>query len=104
MTRQRIQVYVDQETKRRIELASAKYSIPITQYCLEAIRQQLADDDMLERETVEIRIKPVQDEELIADLRALRAKILARRHGKPISLDIVEHVRQERDHERTALH
>ncbi len=104
MVRQRIQVYTDEETKRRIELAAAKRSIPVTQYCIEAIRQQLADDDMLERETVEIRIRPVQDEELIADLRALRDKIQARRSGKPIHPDIVEQVRKERDLELTSLY
>jgi hypothetical protein len=36
------------ETRRRIELAAAKYNLPVTEYCLNAIRQQLAEDDLLE--------------------------------------------------------
>jgi uncharacterized protein (DUF1778 family) len=103
MTKVRIQVYTDEETKRRIELAAAKQDIAITQYCLEAIRQQLAEDDVLERETIEIPVRPTRDEELIANLCALREEIKARRGGELIALDIVEQVREERDYELTGL-
>lgn len=103
MIKKRIQVYADPETKRRIELAAARRDIPVTQYCLEAIHQKLAEDDMLERETVEIPIKQTKDEDLIANLRALREKILASRGGKLISLDIVEQVREERDRELLSM-
>jgi hypothetical protein len=103
MGKPRIQVYTDEETKRRIELAAAKHDVAITQYCLEAIKQQLAEDDMLERETIEIPVKPDGDEDLISDLRALRESIKARRGGKLITLDIVEQVREERDRELTGL-
>jgi len=103
MGKTRIQVYTDEETKRRIELAAAKHDIAITQYCLEAIRQQLAEDDMLERETIEIPIKPNRDEDLIDDLCVLRERIKARRGGELITIDIVEQVREERDHELTGL-
>lgn len=44
MNKQRIQVYTDPATKRRIELAAAKVNLPVTEYCLRAIEQQLADD------------------------------------------------------------
>ena len=104
MARKRIQVYADEETKRRIQLAAARQNIAITQYCLEAIRQQLAEDDMLERERIETPIELAKGEDLIADLRALREKIKARRGGKLIDLDIVEQVREERDYELTGLH
>ena len=103
MIKKRIQVYADPETKRRIELAAARRDIPVTQYCLEAIHQKLAEDDMLEREMVEIPIKQTKDEDLIANLRALREKILASRGGKLISLDIVEQVREERDRELLSM-
>ena len=103
MAKKRIQVYTDPETKRRIELAAARHDVPVTQYCLEAIRQQLAEDDLLEREQIEIPIKPIQDADLIADLRALRDKILARRGGKPIDPGIVEQIREERDDELIGL-
>ncbi len=103
MERQRIQVYADAETKRRIELAAAKYNVPVTEYCLSAIQQQLADDDLLEADQVTISIKPTLDAEFIAGLEALQAKILARRGGKPIAIDILEQVREERDDELTGL-
>ncbi|MFB0545788.1 MAG: hypothetical protein ACETWB_02660 [Anaerolineae bacterium] len=99
MIKKRIQVYADEETKRRIELAAAKHQVAVTQYCLEAIKQQLAEDDMLEQERIEIPIKPTKEEDLIAALRELREKIKARRGGRLITLDIVEQVREEREYE-----
>ena len=99
MAKMRIQVYTDEETKRRIELAAARRDIAITQYCLAAIVQQLAEDDMLERETIEIPIKPARDEDLIADLRALHEEIKAYRGGELIDVDHeLEQMRKERDH------
>ena len=87
MGKTRIQVYADEETKRRIELAAARQDVAITQYCLEAIRQQLAEEDMLERESIEIRIKPAKEDDLIADLRALHEEIKRYRGGKLIDVD-----------------
>lgn len=54
MTKKRTQVYADEETKRRVDLAAAKHNVPVTEYCLAAIKQQLAEDDVLEREQIEI--------------------------------------------------
>lgn len=100
----RIQVYTDPETKRRIELAAARLDIPVTQYCLEAIEQRLADEEMLEKEKIEILVKPEKDENLIDDLRALREKILTDRGGKLIDVDrIIEEMRDERDDELAGL-
>lgn len=97
MNKQRIQVYADPETKRRIELAAAKYNVPVTEYCLEAIQQRLADDDLLEAKQITIPITP-GDDDLIADLRALRSAILADRKGRLIDVDeIIEQMRAERD-------
>jgi hypothetical protein len=105
MDKQRIQVYADPETKRRIELAAAKYNMPVTEYCLNAIQQQLADDDLLETEQIQIAVTPYPplDDTLLMELRALRERILARRGGRPIELDIVEQVRAERDEELLRL-
>jgi uncharacterized protein (DUF1778 family) len=104
MDKQRIQVYAEPEMKRRIELAAAKHNVAVTEYCLSAIVQQLADDELLEEEQVAIPVKQAKDKDLIADLRALREKILARRGGRPIDIDILEQVRAERDYELTGLH
>ena len=106
MIKKRIQVYADEETKRRIELAAAKQDIAVTEYCLAAIVQQLAEDDMLEREKIEISIKPTtgKDGNLLADLRALHEEIEAYRGGKLIDVDQeLEQMREERDHELTGL-
>jgi hypothetical protein len=106
MEKQRIQVYADPETKRRIELAAAKYNVPVTEYCLSAIQQQLADDDLLEATKVEITITPVKqdDDTFIADLRALHQEILVYRKGELIDVDTeLEKMREERDYELTGL-
>jgi len=99
----RIQVYTDPEMKRRIELAAARRNVPVTQYCLEAISQRLADEEMLERETIEIPVSPEKDENLIADLRALRERILERRGGRRITRDVLDELRDERDYELSSL-
>ncbi len=96
----RIQVYADEETKRRVELAAAKHDIPVTEYCLAAIRQQLAEDDLLEQEQIEITIRPAEKDSLIAKLRALHEDILAYRDGEPLDVDRDrEAMREERDDE-----
>ncbi|MFN2155743.1 MAG: hypothetical protein ACK2UX_10945 [Anaerolineae bacterium] len=52
MSKTRIQVYTDEETKRCIDLAAVRHNIAVTEYCLVAIEQRLAEDDMLERATI----------------------------------------------------
>lgn len=98
----RIQVYADVETKRRIELAATKHNLAVTSYCLEAIIQQLGEDEMLDEARIEIPVKPTAqtvDDHLITQMRTLRERIKARRGGKLLSADIVEQVRAERDEE-----
>jgi len=105
MDKKRIQVYADPEMKRRIELAAAKYNIPVTEYCLSAIQQQLADDDLLEAEQVTLSVSPTLEEDFIDSLEALQAKIKARRDGHPIDIDrFIEEMRAERDDELLSLH
>ena len=104
MAKTRIQVYADEETKRRVELAAARQDVAVTQYCLEAIRQQLAEDDMLELERIEILVKPDGGEDLIPNLRALHEEIKAYRGDKLIDVDQeLEQIREERDYELTGL-
>jgi hypothetical protein len=104
MDKQRIQIYADPAMKRRIELAAAKYQVAVTEYCRQAITQQLADDDLLEEEEIAIPVTPTHDETLIADLRALQERIKARRGGKPIDVDrMMEEMREERDYELSGV-
>lgn len=99
MGKKRIQVYVDDEAKRRIELAAMIREVPVTEYCREAIEQQLAEDDMLDREHVALRVRRPDPGALHADLAALRQRILARRGGRPIDEDILDAARREREDE-----
>jgi uncharacterized protein (DUF1778 family) len=102
MAMRRIQVYANAEIKRRIELAAAKRSLPVTAYCLEAIVQQLGEDDVLEEEQIEIAVEPDSQRvaiRLLSEMRALRERIQSRRGGELVSLDIVERVSAERDEE-----
>jgi hypothetical protein len=85
-------------------LAAAKYNVPVTDYCLSAIQQQLADDDLLEQTHVAIPVTSGSDDTLIADLRGLREAILADRGGEPLNIDdFIEQMREERDYEITGL-
>jgi hypothetical protein len=104
MERKRIQVYADREPKRRIELATAQHDVGETDYCLEAIKQQLPEDDFLETETVEIPVKPVRDPRGFVEVRALHEEIKAHRRGKLIGVDqMMDQVREEREHELNGL-
>jgi uncharacterized protein (DUF1778 family) len=100
MIRKRIQVYADPDTKRRIELAAAKHELAVTEYCLAAIEQQLAEDDVLEQEQIQIAIKPGRNSGVLDELQVLRERILARRGGKQLNVAAdLEETRFERDHE-----
>ena len=103
MKKHRIQVYADDETKRRIELAAFIREVSVTDYCLDAIRQQMADDDMLERAQVEVRLGAGAPGDLGDDLRALRQRILARREGRLIDMAVLEQVRDEEEDGRLGL-
>ncbi len=99
MIRTRIQVYTDPATKQRIERAAARRELAVAEYCMAAIEQQLMEDDMLEEAQAVPSSKPVT-RDVLADLQALRDKILARRRGKLIDVvAAVEQAREERDHE-----
>lgn len=105
MNKQRIQVYADPQTKRRIELAAAKYDIPVTEYCLRAIEQQLVDDGLLEAEAITIPMTSVSADDWLAQIRALHQDILAERGGEPIDVDAeLEQMRAERENELDDAH
>ena len=97
----KIEVYADAETKRRIESAAAKRNLPVAGYCLQAIVQQVCEDEALEQEQTPIAATPSKhtlDSDLIAEMRTLRERIHTRR-GALITADVVEQVRAERDEE-----
>lgn len=106
MTKQRIQVYTSPETKRRIKLAAAKHKVPVTEYCRNAIEQQLTDDELLEAAEFSLPLTPEGSDvdSLIGELRVLHREILAYRHGKWIDVDAeLRNMREERDYELTGL-
>lgn len=99
MTKKRIQVYADPETKRRVELAAARRNVPVTEYCLDAIRQRLDEEGVLEQAKIEIPVEPLDNQELLDKLRVLHQDILASRGGKLIDVDqVIDRVREEREH------
>lgn len=103
MDKRRIQVYADPDIKRRIELAAARHNMPVPEYCLSAILQQLTEEDLLDRAQIEISVQPGSHEDLQLKLDALHKRILARRGNRPIDVDIIEQIREERDYELTGL-
>jgi hypothetical protein len=106
MERQRIQVYADPEMKRRIELVAAKHNVAVTEYCLDAIRQRLADDEMLDAAEVTIAITPTDESPatLLADLRRVREAILADREGQFVDVDAtLDQIQDERIDELIGL-
>ena len=105
MPKTRIQVYADDEIKRRIELAAAKRHVAVTEYCLDAIVQQLADDAVLEEMEITIPVKTRSNENLYDELIELTDRILAERGGEYIDVDeIIDQVRSERDDELLDMH
>ncbi len=105
MLKTRVRLYTDPEAKRRIELAAAKYNMPVTQYCFEAVRQQLEEDDLWEREAIEIPVKQTQKEtRLFDEMRTLHQQIKIRRQGKPIAVEkIMNEMHAEREYENMDL-
>ena len=100
MNKTRIQVYADPRLKRRVELAAAKRDVPVTEYCLEAIIQRLAEDEVLEAEQIVIDLDDRSDGALLSELMALHERILADRNGVPVDTsDLLEEVRYEREAE-----
>jgi uncharacterized protein (DUF1778 family) len=102
-TKKRIQVYADDRTKRQVELAASKQNMPVTQYCLHALLQQLAEDSLLEEERIEI---PVESEQvgLVARIHRRRVQMQKALKGRPLSaVDTIESLRNERSHEASHL-
>jgi hypothetical protein len=103
MEKQRIQFYTDPRMKRRIKQAAAKHKIPVSQYLLSAIEQQLANDegsDQAQRD--QGAIAAAQDHALIEDLRKLHEDIRASPLWKNIDIDAdLTQMREERDHDLT---
>ena len=103
MNKKRIQIYTDEETKRRVELAAAKHNMPLTMYCLTAIQHQLEEDD-IEIHGQDTTPEQVKVNELIAGLEALQERILKQRNGQPVDVDaLLDQLREERDEESLSM-
>ncbi len=103
MSNKRIQVHADENMRRRLTLAAAKEGVPVHQYCLAAIRERLAQDDLLEDE-IEMAGAPAQGEHLMVELTRLHQDILSYRDGELLDIDAeLEATREERDEELIGL-
>jgi hypothetical protein len=95
-----IEFPADAELRQRIERAAEMHNMAVAEYVLEALERRLTDDigpksgDLISK----------KDDSLFDDMRELRDRILARRGGKPLDIDILEMVRSERDDELTSMH
>lgn len=105
MDTQRIELVADAETARRIESAAARHNITVAEYCLDAIRQYLVDDEMADTADTSVSATSAkQDHDLIAQLRLLHQEILAYRKDAPFDVDAdLEQLRGERDDELIGL-
>lgn len=104
MTKQRIQLYASPEMKQRIEMAAARRNVPVAEYCLSAIEQQMADDDIVETRNPVLSVEPGLDMQFIAHLEALQERIKRRRNGQPVDIDrAISEMRDERDDELRGL-
>lgn len=103
MNKKRLQIYADDETVRRIELAAQKHNLPVSAYCLAAIQHQLEEDGF---EDSELFADDNQTEfhELVDEIRDLQERILRERNGQPVDVDsLLEELREERDEEALGL-
>jgi hypothetical protein len=99
----RIDIYVpDPEVRRRIKVAAARQDIRVSQWCLEAILERLAQEEVFEEQTYPIEEPQV---DLIFQLHSIQERIKAHRGGK-ILMTLDEHLerdRLERNHELFGL-
>ena len=95
-----IQLFTDPETERRLEVVASKRDVAVAEYCLEAIKRQLVEDEQLEAFRSTGLGRSEVDESFFDSLQALREKIGKRRKGKPIEVDsVISQIREERDDE-----
>jgi len=112
MDKKRIQVYAEPEMKRRIELAAAKYNIPVTEYCLSAIQQQRADDaSLLSFEVVSTlwrlvyrkEITPEEGAEAFQCFLAFKIRLSHRKGIFPLAWQFVEQFSRPRAYDMAYL-
>lgn len=87
MTKVCIRVYANVETKHRVELAAIRQGLPVTEYCLAAIKQRLIEDNLLERKQGEGPVQSSKKDNVIAELRTLHQDILTYRNAELLDID-----------------
>lgn len=103
MSKKRIQIYVDDETMRRVEVAAQKHNLAIAAYCLAAIRHQL-EEDGVEAGDHFSDADQANFQALMAEIRELQREILQERGGQPVDVNaLLEELREERDEETLGL-
>jgi hypothetical protein len=95
-----IEFPADAELRQRIERAAEMHNVAVAEYVLEALERRLTDDIGPKSKN---HSSKEDDDSLFDDMRDLHERILARRGGKPLDIDILEMVRSERDDELTNM-
>jgi hypothetical protein len=103
MSRKCPQIYVDDETIRRVEVAAQKHKLPVTTYCLTAIQHQL-EEDGIEVDELFVEADQAQFQTVLEKIIDLQQRILKRRDGQSVDVDaLLEELREERDEEALGL-
>ena len=86
VSRKRIQIYADDETIRRVEVAAQKHNLSVTTYCLTAIQHQLEEYGIEVSELFK-EADQAQFQTVLKEIIELQQRILKRRNGQPVHID-----------------
>lgn len=94
-----IQLIVDEPTRRRLEESASRHRQDVPGYCLSVLQHQLLEDSLTFNGSGELPLPRPLDDDLLAQMRRSRQRMLAQSGGAYLSLEILELVRAERDEE-----
>jgi len=96
-----IRLVVEEDQSIEVEIETGKRAVLIP---APTKKQHHQDTTMADQEMILSAVGGQDDETLFQDLQTLRQKILMRRGGKMINPEILNQIREEREHELTSLH
>jgi len=103
MAKERIQVYVDAETKKRIELGASRRDTSVTKFCLEAIKTRLDEANILYKEEITVPVDRTKQQLTVLDeITRSREETLQKRDGELMEVDSVIRSLRDEQTERAA--
>lgn len=106
MSKERIQVYVDSDTKKRVELGAARQEVSVTRYCLDAIQQKLDEENLLNKDEITVPVdRKTHQLQVINRIQSLREQTLERREGAELEIDsVIQDLRDEQTRSAAGMH